>query len=171
MKYFKLILTFSVCLIYANQVFAAPVNVVATRLVQVGDIGGSFLGPNSSSTALGVFTDDLSISLTPNRNTVPAEAHQSSDINAGAGLLSGTGSVGVGFNAQQKDGVFANSIFDVTFDLALAHSFALGGVLNAGSDGGRAETLLQLFDSTNALVFDFDAKLFCYDRFNFFRDV
>jgi hypothetical protein len=135
-----------VTLISAYQVSATPINISANRQVVVGDIvGGDNSGANSPSTLTGVFADNVS----QIHDDEDVGAAQNSDIDPGAGQFSGTGNANIGFSVLQSDGVFARSLFDVTFDIASAHDYDLSGTLSALDDGGFALALFQLSGPTN----------------------
>ncbi len=133
-------------LLAANAAAAMPVSVTAERRVTVGDQRGTFLGPNSPSAALGMFSDNVMITagvgIPP--TDVPVQADQNSDIQTSAGLFSGNGSAKVLGSVQNFLGVFAESFFDVFFDITADHAYMLSGELNASVDGGKGEAHFSL---------------------------
>jgi hypothetical protein len=153
------ILGIAACLIAAGQALAAPINVAATHEVVVGDTaGGSVFGANSPSNALGLWGDDVAHSFTyPPKAPLLAQAHLSSLIGGQTTTFAATGIVAVDFSAQQRDGVFAQSIWDVSFDLAAANTYSLQGFLYASTDGGRGESIFQLFGAGPDPIISFDA--------------
>lgn len=126
----------------AAQAAATPINVIANRQVEVGDIGVDVLGPLSPSSALGAFSD----SVTANLSDEEVTAEQNSNI--GSGGFSGTGSATVGFSVLETEEVFAESLFEVSFDLTSAHNYNLTGNLTANVDGGSALGVFQLLGPT-----------------------
>ena len=159
MKRIALVSVFTIIVIGAADVVAAPITVTsALRKVVVGGQAEPFLGANSPSTAVGgSFIDTATQTTSTDFGLVDTSADQNSNIDAGAGLFTGTGSVGVSFNARQQYGFFANSIFDIHFDLATSYDYSLSGGVNANNDGGRAESLLQIFDASSNSIITFDA--------------
>lgn len=117
---------------------ANVINVTANRHVDVGDITGSFAGANSPSTALGSFSDSvtqtLGVTSAPPGEQVTAQ--QNTNIQAGTGQFSGNGSGQIGFSVIDADTVFADSFFDVFFEITLPHSYSLTGSLDTNVDGG-----------------------------------
>ena len=132
---------------FAVQVSAIPLNLDAERQVQVGDQAtGAHVGALGDSTAVGLFSDSVSQNLggTPNNSAVTTTATQNSNIAAAAGLFAGDGTAHIDFSAAPATGVFAQSFFDVFFDLTTPHAYALKGFLKTNNDGGLAQALFQL---------------------------
>lgn len=142
MKRFSLGTICSALVFTAAQAAATPINVVANRLVEVGDIGVNVLGPLSPSSALGAFSD----SVTANLSDEDVTAEQNSNI--GSGGFSGTGTATVGFSVLETEEVFAHSLFEVSFDLTSPHSYTLTGDLTANVDGGSALGVFELVGPT-----------------------
>lgn len=144
-------------LIAAGPVTATPINVTAaTRQVEVGSAEADFLGPNSPSIGFGSFSDSVTQDFvgTDGITLKPAAADQNSNIQPGVGFLSGSGNASIGFSVLQTDGVFADSFFEVFFDLSGSHTYTLTGQLEASVDGGHGEARFQLLGPT---PIDFDA--------------
>lgn len=136
---------------------AAPINVVALRSVSIGDdLGGAQLGPNSPSAGLGAFNDNIAAVLGL-QFPQPVSATQNSNIPVGGSQISGAGSAAIGFSVLAEDGVFAESFFQVFFDLATDHAFTLDGSVDAIVDGGRGEGRVRLSgpESVDIGVVDF----------------
>ncbi len=137
-------------LVASQTVSAVPINVTATRSVTVGDLdNGNTSGPNSPSSALGAFSDTITQSLGADPDAPEdTTADQGTDIQPGSGLFSGEGTGSVGFSVPLSEGVFANSFFDVFFEISLDHSFTLSGSLTASADGGSARARFDLLGPT-----------------------
>jgi hypothetical protein len=156
MQRFALGIVLTAALIGAGPVTAALINVTAaTRQVEVGSAESNFPGPNSPSIVLGSFSDSVTHDFfgTDGTTLKPATADQSSNIQNGTGLFTGTGSASIGFSVLQTDAIFANSLFDTFFDITTDLSYSLAGQLDALVDGGRAEARFQL-DGPTPLDFD-----------------
>jgi len=163
MKRLALIAALSVMFMGASQVAEASVVVTsAIRDVVVGAPApvGEYHGSSSPSSAVGgsfgdgvshVFSDPVH----PSGRT--ASANQSTNIDAGAGLFAGAGNAGLDYSLLASSGVYAKSIFDITFTLSSAYQYSLSGALTANSDGGRAESLFQIFDASSSPIISFDA--------------
>ncbi len=138
----------------AHQATATPINVTAFRQVIIGNDIIDVLGPLSPSTALGAFSD----SVLANLGDEDVAADQSSNIQPGAGNFSGTGNASVGFSVLEVEETYADSFFDVFFDITTPHSYGLTGALSANIDGGRGLGVFDL-DGPTPLSFaaiDFD---------------
>ncbi len=130
---------------------ATPINVTAERSVVIGSLStGDIPGPGSPSSALGVFNDSISSLFLPGSpgSPIPVSSDQTSDIQVGTGLFSGSGNTTVGFSFLIADAVHADSSFDVFFDIAVDHTYILGGTLTASVDGGLGESRFQLLGPT-----------------------
>jgi hypothetical protein len=138
--------------ISAHQAAATPINITATRSVVVGALGiPDIFGPNSPSTALGSFNDSIAVLL----GDEDVMADQDSNIDT-AGNFGGSGSATVGFSVLEDEGIFAQSLFDVFFDITSAHNYVLGGQLAANVDGGRGIAFFNLVGPTNLSFFALD---------------
>ena len=158
MNRLSLTIALSASLIAAAPAGAGIINVTANRQVVTGNpTEGNFPGANSPSTALGSYSDSVTHNFAGNTTTVAGRANQTSNVNLGAGQITGTGSVGVDFEAQQTDGIIAHSIMDISFELTSSYNYGLGGSLNAGTDGGRGESYFRLVDSSANVILGFDA--------------
>ena len=161
MKRIILIAAFSVIFMGAAQWASASIVITsAMRDVVVGDPNSDIHGASSPSGALGgAFSDgiaqDFSDSGHPAGRT--AAAYQDSNIDTGAGLITGTGSAGLDYSLYQSSGVYAQSIFDISFTLTTAYTYTLDGGLTTDIDGGRAESLLQIFDAASNPLVSFDS--------------
>jgi hypothetical protein len=161
MKRLALIAAFSFMFIGAAQVAAAPITVTsALRDVVVGDPNVALHGLSSpSGTVTGAFSDGISNVFTdsahPSGET--AAADQDSNIDAGTGVFTGTGDAGLGYSLTQASGVYAKSIFDIYFTLSTAYNYSLNGALTTEIDGGRAESLFQIFDASSNPIISFDS--------------
>jgi len=134
----------------------------AARDVSVGAPGEEYHGssvPGVSTAISGQFLDGVSNVFYdaghPSGRT--AEANQDSNINAGTGLFSGKGNAGLNYSLYQATGVWAESIYDVYFTLSSAYDYTLDFGLEAGGDGGHAESMLQLFGAASIPIIDYDA--------------
>ena len=171
MKRIALITTLAfISLGIAELAAAASITVTnALREVAVGATGqvettptpaGDYFGSSSPSTATtGSFTDsiskDFADSAHPGGKT--AEANQDSSIDTGSGLFAGTGDAGLQYSLLQSSGVYAKSMYDVSFTLSTAYDYSLLGTLAINVDGGRSESLFQLFDASSNPIITFDA--------------
>ena len=149
-------------IIFTGTTQMAEATIIVTsvlRDVVVGDPTNVYHGSSSPSTATsGSFMDTSSQiftdSLHPSGQT--AQADQDSNINAATGLFTGTGDAGLGFSLTAASGVYAKSIFDVTFTLSAAYDYSLSGSLAANVDGGRAESAFKMFDNSLNPIINFD---------------
>ncbi len=135
-------------MIGVHQAAATPINVTANRFVVAGAEGiPDIFGPNSPSTALDTFNDEIAVLL---RN-VDVIADQASNIVIGSAVANfdGAGAADVGFSVLEDEGVFATSVYDVLFDITTPHSFVLAGNLFASVDGGRGLALFNLMGPTS----------------------
>ena len=132
----------------------------ALREVVVGVTGSlTTYGPSSPSTAVtGPFSDSHSQFFTDAGHTdIEAQANQNSDINAASGLFTGTGDAGLQYSLYASTGAYVQSIFDITFTLSIAYDYTLSGGLAIDVDGGRSESLFQIFDASATPIVTFDA--------------
>lgn len=161
MKRLALIAASSVIFMGVAQVVEASIIVTsAVRDVAVGAPGDEYHGSSSPSSAVtGAFSDGISNLFTdpahPSGRT--AAADQNSNIDAGTGLFTGIGDAGLGYSLTQASGVYAESIFDIYFTLTIAYDYSLSGALTAAVDGGRAESLFQIFDAGLNPFISFDS--------------
>ncbi len=126
---------------------ANPINLVAARSVDIGHSGGSVLAETSAAT--GIFNKGVSHpAVATNGGLVSVSASQSTLIDAASGLFSGTGSASIGYSMFASTGAYADSFFDVFFDLTTPHAFALSGTLMASDDGGFARAVFDLSGPT-----------------------
>jgi hypothetical protein len=131
--------------ISAHQAAATPINITAERSVVVGALGiPDIFGPNSPSTALGSFFDSIAVLL----GDEDVLADQDSNVDP-AGNFGGSGTATVGFSVLEDEGIFANSLYDVEFDITTAHNYTLDGQLFANIDGGRGLALFSLVGPTS----------------------
>ena len=102
---------------------ATPTNVsVDFRQVLIHDNPtGEHRRPNSPSTALGLLSDSVSANL----SRVTTKATQATNVNGPGGLFAVSGDANVGFSAADGSGVFAQTFYDVFFDLLTLHSYSL----------------------------------------------
>lgn len=143
----------------APSVWAAPSNVVAQRIVVVGDLEhGTFFGSDSPYAGQGGFDDDVDEYLGgtheypgyPDFTTRElVTSAQRSYIDSAAGIFEGNGQVGMGFSLVDADLAFALSSIEVTFELASAHEYSLSGVLGAYMDGGLGLASVRLVGPTS----------------------
>lgn len=143
----------SILLAVSAASHAGPVVTFANRFVSVSDNGGSFLGPNSVSSAIGTFQDAITHKVGLNRPGISmpqdALARQDSNINATAGLITGSGNSGIGFSVLQTDNPFAQSDLRVLFTLPSDVTYHLLGLLGVDSDGGLATGQFELTGPDN----------------------
>jgi len=124
-------------LLLAQSAAAVPIDVTATRSVAVGDIdNGTLLGPNSPSTALGSFADTRTESLGTAPTSGPEDTTASQSSFIGGNFFNGGGTAIIGFSVVESEGVFADSFFDVFFEITLPHTYSLSGSFSANVDGG-----------------------------------
>jgi hypothetical protein len=165
MKRLALIAAFCAMFIGATQVAHATIVVnSALRGVAVGADGdatpsGDYPGPYSPSTAVsGPFGDASSQFFSDAAHTdKQSAAFQNSIINASTGLFFGSGYAGLQYSMSASSGVYAKSIFDITFTLSTAYDYTLSGGLAIEVDGGRSESLFQIFDASSTTIVTFDA--------------
>jgi hypothetical protein len=124
-----------------------------------GTPSGDYPGSSSPSSAVsGTFADTTSQLFSDAAHTDKlAQADQNSTISAATGLFTGTGDAGLAYSMYANSGVYAKSIFDITFTLSTAYDFTLNGVLTANTDGGRGESAFQIFDSASNPIENFDS--------------
>ncbi|MCC7485600.1 MAG: PEP-CTERM sorting domain-containing protein [Burkholderiales bacterium] len=125
---------------------AAPLLVSANRHVTIGDTAGFIVSP--PNTGEGLFSELVSHTL--GGETVSAS--QTTFIGTAGGLFNGRGSALVGFSVLMSEGIYANSFFDVFFDITIAHAYTLQGLLDANVDGGSGRAEFYL-DGPTALAF------------------
>jgi hypothetical protein len=142
--------------ICADPATATPINLLASRFVVVGDVDTTISGASSPSPALGAFND----SVLANLGGEDVFAEQSSDIQPGLGLFTGTGTTTVGFSVLEEEEVFAESFIHVIFGITTAHSYSLSGELSANVDGGVGFGAFRLFSSSAPLELFFAAEDF-----------
>ncbi|MDH5218165.1 MAG: PEP-CTERM sorting domain-containing protein [Gammaproteobacteria bacterium] len=146
----------SVIFMGAAQVASASIIVTgAMRDVVVGDPSSEYHGSSSPSNASsGAYSDGISQEFSDaGHSGKTAAAYQDSNIDTGTGLITGSGSAGLSYSLYQSSGVYAMSVFDISFTLTTDYTYTLSGTLTTDIDGGRAESLFQLFDSSaNPLV-------------------
>ena len=140
--------------ISAHQAAATPINISANRFIMAGALGiPDILGPNSPSTALGSFSDSFTPPLLLGDEEVTAS--QDSNIDP-AGNFGGSGAATVGFSVLEDEGIFATSVYDVSFEITTSHSFVLTGDLSANVDGGRGLALFNLIGPSGFSFFAMD---------------
>lgn len=143
------VLVLSCLLVAGGAASAAPTLVSASRDVQVGDPSTTFHGPNSPSSAGGVFSDSILKTL----GGVAVQATQDSSIDLAGGQITGDGSAVVPYSAAVGSGVFAYTYLDVVFDLDGTYAYDLSGALGADRDGGFAMALVSLEHDGGPSVF------------------
>ena len=160
MKKLALVTAFSVISMGAAQLAEATIIVnSALRNVVVGDPSNTYPGSSSPSSAVaGTFVDISSQLFSDAGHTDKlAQADQNSNISAGTGLFTGTGDAGLQYSMYSSSGVYAKSLFDITFTLSTAYDYSLTGALTTDIDGGRAESLFLLSDAGSNPIISFDA--------------
>lgn len=149
----------------AGSAWAEPINFTSKRTVVVGDLEhGSTYGDYSPWSNNGAFEDDAGMYVGgthsypgyPDFTTREwASAGQNSVVDAAAGLVSGSGNVGITYSVVDADLAFAKSTIDVWFDITTARDFTLTGQLVAHIDGGLGLATARLDGPTS---FDFQQQ-------------
>lgn len=132
----------------APQANALPIDILdASRQVSISsEEFGLDYGPNSPSSALGAFSDALTMDVEASAEPATATASQISNIDAIAGLMTGQLSVHVDTFAPRATKASALSRMDFLFELMTSHVLHITGtsMLDIGDDFGSASFELDI---------------------------
>lgn len=148
MRSMKKIIVSLAALLMTGSAFAMPVFNSALRDVLVGDNRGVTHGVGSPYNGQGSYNDAITIPLPP----IDPYAQQNSTMDVANGLFSGSGLVGVNPSPQNASGIFAHTIYNVSFDLDTDYNYVLTGSLQVNSDGGIATALFDVSGPVSFLL-------------------